>query len=141
MLLLLCGCATDTPPVVVEEADAMIHLGANLRPENLFFPEYLFLAGFELDQHGRIPESTLVGADLKTKQGLATVLREFNNVLVAKGWETTRLESKRNAFRLLASMNADTLEIRAVQGTGPTQIFILYRPGSEAPAEDVGGNK
>ena len=136
MLLLLCSCSTDTPPVVVEEADAMIHLGANLRPENLFFPEYLFLADFELDQHGRIPESTLVGADLKTKQGLATVLRKFNNVLAAKGWETTRLESNENAFRLLAALNADMLEIRAVQGTGPTQIFILYRPGPEMPAEN-----
>jgi hypothetical protein len=51
LLLLLCGCATEPPPAVVEEADTMLHLGANLRPENLFFPEYLFLADFELDQH------------------------------------------------------------------------------------------
>ena len=136
MLLLLCGCATDTPPVVVEESEAMLHLGTNLLPENLLFPEYLFLADFELDQHGRIPESTLVGADLKTKLGLATVLRRFNDVLTAKRWEITLLESRKHAFRLRATLMGDTLEIRAVQGTGPTQVFILYRPRPEAPVED-----
>ena len=134
--MLLCGCATDAPPVVVEEADAMLHLGTNLRPENLLFPNYLFMADFELDQHGRIPESPVVGAGFKTKLGLATVLRQYNDVLAAKGWEASMAESKRNAFRLLASRNADTLEIRAVQGTGPTQIFILYCPGPEMPAEN-----
>ena len=136
LLMLLCGCATDAPSVVVEDAETMLHLGGNLRPENLLFPDYLFMADFEIDQHGRIPESTVVGAGFKTKLGLATVLRQFNDVLVAEGWEISMAESKRNAFRLLASMNADTLEIRAVQGTGPTQIFILYCPGPEMPAEN-----
>jgi hypothetical protein len=134
--LLLCGCATDTPPAVVDEADTMLHLGANLRLENLLFPDYLFMADFELDQHGRIPESSRVGVGLKTKLGLQTVFRRFNDVLTIKDWETTVLESKEQAFRLWATRKGDVLEIRAVQGTGPTQVFILYEPRPEDPVAD-----
>jgi len=106
----------------------MIHLGANLRPENLLFPEYLFMTDFELDQHGRVPKSSWVGAGLKTKLGLQVVFQRFNDVLAFKGWKTTVLESSKHAFRLRAALKEDTLEVRGVQGTGPTQVFILYRP-------------
>ncbi len=137
MLLLLCGCATKAPPEAeVENTDAMLHLKVGLRPENLLFPEYLLMADFEIDQHGRIPESSLVGASLKTKLGVKAVLRRFSDMLATKGWGTTALESTEHFFRLLAVMKGETLEIRAVQGTGPTQVFILYQPKPEIPVAD-----
>ena len=138
MLLLLCSCATKPEPAVVVEEEAMLHLGANLRPETLFFPEYLFMADFEIDQHGRIPDSPWVGADLKTKLGLPVVFRRFNDVLVTMGWDTTVLESAEHAFRLQATLKGDTLEIRAVQGSGPTQVFILYQSKSNPLVSEEG---
>ncbi len=129
IVLLLCGCTTtEQPLVVVEDADAMLHLGSELRPENLLFPEYLLMADFELDQHGRIPGSTVVGGDLKTELDLKTTLRRFNDLLASNGWSITKQEVAEDFFRLLATMKGDTLEIRAVQGSGPTQVFILYQP-------------
>lgn len=130
MALLLCGCKTAEPPpeAVVEEADAMIHLGAELRPEILYFPDYLLMADFELDQHGRIPESTVVGVELKTKLDLATTLQRITEMLTSHEWRITGEEMEEHAFRLLAAMKGESLEIRAVQGTGPTHVFMLYRP-------------
>ena len=137
VLGLLCACTTPEPSeAVVEDADAMLHLGWNLRPENLLFPEYLFMVDFDLDQHGRIPESTLVGVDLKTKLNLTTTQRRVNELLATRGWSITMEEIEEHSFRLLAAMKGDILEIRAVQGTGPTQVFILYQPKPEAPVTD-----
>lgn len=129
VVLLLYGCSTTEPPVaVVEDADAMLHLGGELRPEYLLFPEYLLMSDFELDQHGRIPGSTVVGADLKTKLDLETTRLRFNDMLASQGWNITQEEAEERSFRLLAAMNGESLEIRAVQGSGPTQVFVLYRP-------------
>ena len=127
--------------MIVEETEAMLHLGENVKPENLFFPEYLLMADFEVDQHGKIPNTPWVGADLKTKLSLNTTRRRYVEVLNRRDWTTTILESRRQSFRLMATLNGDVLEIRAVQGSGPTQVFILYQSNPEAPAEDVGGNK
>jgi len=128
-VLLLCGCTTTEPSsVVVEDDEAMLHLDSTLRPENLLFPEYLFMVDFELDQHGRIPGSTVVGADLKTELDLKTSQQRFKDLLASKGWIITTEEVAERSFRLLAAMKGETLEIRAVQGTGPTQVFILYQP-------------
>ena len=131
-VLLLCGC-TAPPPVVVEEAEAMLHLDSTLRPENLLFPEYLFMADFELDQHGRIPGSSVVGVDLKTKLDLKASLQRFNDLLASKECVIAKEEVTEHSFRLLATMKGDALEIRAVQGTGPTQVFILYQPRTGMP--------
>ena len=134
IVLLLCGCATpEQPAVVVEEDEAMLHLDAQLRPENLLFPEYLFMADFELDQHGRIPSSTVVGADLKTELDLKTTLQQFTTVLTTNGWVITTSEVAEQSFRMMAAMKGDALEIRAVQGSGPTQVFILYQPKPGRP--------
>ena len=127
IMLLLYGCSTP-PPAVVEDADAMLHLGGTLRPEILLFPEYLLMPDFELDQHGRIPGSTVVGADLKTKLDLETTRLRFNDMLASHGWSITQEEVAKHSFRLLAAMKGESLEIRAVHGSGPTQIFVLYRP-------------
>lgn len=106
----------------------MLFLEEGLRPEALQFPEYLFLEDLELDAHGRIPESPLIGAGLKTKLDLKTVLRRYNDVLATHGWKLTKAEMAKQSFRLLAAKKAETLEIRAVQGSGPAQVFILYKP-------------
>lgn len=115
----------------MEDADAMLHLGNVLRPENLLFPEYLLMPDFELDQHGQIPGSSVVGVDLTTKLDLKTTQRQFNDMLAFHGWSIAREEVTESSFRLLAIMKGDSLEIRAVQGSGPTQIFVLYRPSEK----------
>ena len=134
-LLLLWGCASAEKPAVIHEEDVMLFLEAGLRPESLQFPEYLLLEGLmELDAHGRIPQSSLIGVGLKTKMELKTVLRRYNNVLATHGWQVTKAEMAKQSFRLLASMKGETLEIRAAQGTGPTQVFILYKPDAGTSA-------
>lgn len=106
----------------------MLFFEPGLRPETLLFPEYLFLEDFELEAHGRIPQTSLVGAGLKTQMGLKTVFRRYSNILALRGWQIDTTEKASQSFRLMASKKAETLEIRAVQGTGPTQVFILYKP-------------
>lgn len=135
-LLLLLGCASTEKPAVVQEEDVMLFLKPGLRPESLLFPEYLLLYGLELDTHGRIPQSPLIGVGLNTEMGLKTVLHRYNAVLANQGWQITKAEMAKQSFRLLASMKGETLEIRAVQGTGPTQVFILYKPDARASASD-----
>ncbi len=128
-VLSLAGCKTPVPPEPeVADADAMLYLAPGLRPEILLFPDYLFIEGIELDQHGRIPNSTLIGVDMKSALDLKTVLRRFNQVLVSRGWTIRKAEVETQSFRLMASLGHETLEIRAVQGAGPTQVFILYQP-------------
>ena len=126
--LFLWGCASPETPAVVSDEDVMLFLKPGLRPESLLFPGYLLLEDLELETHGRIPQSSLVGAGLKTKLGFKTVLDCYTVVLESKGWQVTPAEVANQSFRLMASKAGETLEIRAVQGTGPTQIFILYRP-------------
>ena len=127
LLPFLWGCSTP-PDIVVQDEDAMIYLDPGLRPETFLFPDYLFMEDFELDQHGRIPETTLVGIDLKTNLAIKTALRRLNNVLANNGWTITKAEMAQQSFRLLAALEDKTLEVRAVQGTGPTQVFVLYQP-------------
>ena len=126
----LWGCSS-TPDVVVQDADAMIYLEPGLRPDTFLFPDYLCMEDFEIDQHGRIPETTLIGIDLKSDLALKTTLRRFNGVLVNNGWKITKAEIAQQSFRLRAVMAEETLEVRAVQGSGPTQVFVLYQPSKE----------
>jgi hypothetical protein len=133
--LFLSGCAAPKAPVVVKEKDIMLYLEPGLRPETVLFPEYLFLEGLELDQHGRIPETLWVGAELKTEADLKPVLRQYNKVLATMGWQVTKAEIAKQSFRLMASKKAEMVEIRAVQGSGSTQVFILYQPGEGSSAE------
>ena len=106
----------------------MIHLEAGLRPDTFLFPEYFFMEDFELDQHGQIPDTALVGIDLKTKLELKETMRRFNTMLMQQGWTIMKLNIQPRFFRLEAAKEKETLEIRAVQGSGPTQIFVLYKP-------------
>lgn len=133
-LVLLTGCVAPEPPAepVVDPAAAMEFLEPGLRPEVLLFPEYMLMEEYELNQHGRIPETELIGAGLRTKLSLATVRKEYSDALDAEGWSTTSMEIDRQAFRLIARLNDQDVEIRAVQGTGATEVFILYHPGPGA---------
>jgi len=127
--LLIAGCATPEAPVepVVDAAETLTFLEPGLRPEILLFPDYLLMEDYQLFQHGWIPQTNLVGGGMRTRQDLATVLRQFDDVLASKFWKIDQMEMGRQSFRLMASLKGETLEIRVVQGTGPTQIFILFR--------------
>ena len=127
--LLIAGCMAPKEPAepVVDAAETLTFLEAGLRPEVLLFPDYLLMEDFQLFQHGRITQTNLIGAGMKTDFDLATVRRQFSDVLASKGWKTDKMEMGKQSFRQMASLQGETLEIRAVQGTGPTQVFILYR--------------
>lgn len=130
--ILWVGCkATEPVEPVVDVNAAMEFLEPGLRPEVLLFPEYLLMEEYELNQHGRIPESRLVGGGLRTKLSLSTVRREYADALASKGWVTEKMEIEKQSFRLIATLKDESVEIRAVQGFGPTEVFILYDPGPE----------
>jgi hypothetical protein len=131
MVLILSGCSTsqpNIPPLIIEEEDTMIHLEADLRPDTFLFPEYFFMEDFELDQHGHIPDTSLIGIDLKTKLELKEAMRRFNKMLMQEGWTIMKANIQPQFFHLEATKEKESLEIRAVQGTGPTQLFVLYKP-------------
>ena len=129
----LAGCATPPEPVepVVDRSAVMTILGHDVRPENILFPEYLLMQDFELGEHGRIPATSLVGAGMSSALDLNTVRRRYIDLLASEGWHTDKMEIGRQSFRLMASLEGATVEIRAVQGEGPVQVFLLYRPGME----------
>jgi hypothetical protein len=131
IILLLCGCAsTEEAPteVVVDETEAMTHLGPAIRPETLLFPEYLLMPDFQLYQHGQLPGSGLIGIELSTTLDLPATRGRFTDVLQKKEWNITGDEGAALFFRMLAARRGESLEIRGVRGNGPTQVFILYRP-------------
>jgi hypothetical protein len=130
MVAFLAGCSTTTqaPEPVIDQAATLEFLEPGLRPEVLLFPEYLMMEGFELNQHGRIPQTELVGAGLKTRLSLAIVRSRFMDQLDSNGWKTSKMEIENSSFRLMANHKLEFIEIRAVQGLGPTQVFILFRP-------------
>jgi hypothetical protein len=135
--LLFGGCASrpeQADPVVIQ-SEAMTYLESGLRPEVLLFPEYLLMEGYELHQHGRIPETPWIGGGMKTGFSLKTVRSQIGDLLAAMGWSIDKVEMGRQSFRLMSTKLDRTLEIRAVQGSGPTQIFILYNPGFWNPQE------
>ena len=127
-LLVVGGCAGPEGPPVVRHEDVMLFMDSSLHPENLLFPEYLLLEGYELDAHGRIPNSSLIGVGLKANLALRTVLQQYNKLLSVQKWEVTKMEMAGKSFRILAEKKGENVEIRAVQGTGVTQVFILYTP-------------
>ena len=131
MVGVLCGCATkEAPPpdVVVDDAAAMTHLGPGIKPETLLFPEYLFMPDFELYQHGQLPGSELIGIELATRLDLPATRQRFTDMLTSREWTVTHEEGGKQSFRQLARRGGESVEIRAVRGTGPTQVFVLYRP-------------
>ncbi len=127
---MLSSCMTAKEPAepVVLSEESMVFLEPGLRPEVLLFPDYLLMEDFELNQHGIIPESDLVGAGMRTILDLKIAMRRFNDALDAHGWKTEKTELGNKSFRTLASTADEFIEIRAVQGNEITQVFILFRP-------------
>ncbi len=134
-LLFIAGCQTVTPqqdePRIVDKSQSMVFLDPILQPEVLLFPEYLLMEGFEIQQHGRIPESRLIGAGMTSRAGIKTVFKELNSVLVANGWTASKMELHQKSFRILAENKGEQLEIRVVQGGGKSHLFLLYQPKEE----------
>jgi len=122
--LALAGC-TSAPVPVMEDAPA-------IEPPALsvLFPDYLLIDGFELNDHGRIAGTALIGADMTVLQDLGTVRSLVTEQLYLHEWTTDKMEIGRQYFRVLASLAGAEIEIRAVQGTGPTQVFLLYHPAA-----------
>ena len=139
LVVLLAGCATQsdfTAPVVLAE-ESMEFLEPGLRPEVLLFPDYFLMEDFELKQHGKIPGSPLIGGGLKTPLALTVVRSRFNDALATHEWEIDTVEIGKNSFRIKASFNGEALEVRAVQGAGPTQVFLLYHPPQENEVSSI----
>jgi hypothetical protein len=134
LLLLFAGCATPQQPIepVVDMEESLTYLDAGIRPEVFLFPEYLLIEDLELRQHGRIPGTRLIGAELESLVGLDGVRNRYGDVLATQGWKTGKVELGRQFFRMLASGAEGQLEIRAVQGSAATQVFILFTPADEA---------
>jgi hypothetical protein len=125
-VLALAGCVSE--PIMVEDAPVM----EAPRPDVLF-PDYLLMDGFKLNDQGHIPGTGLIGGDMTVAQDLATVRRLISEQLSVHQWTTDKMEIGRQYFRILASHAGEEIEIRVVQGTGPTQVFLLYHP---APSEE-----
>jgi hypothetical protein len=97
-------------------------------PPAVLFPDYLLIDGFKLNDHGRIAGTALIGADMTVAQDLGPVRILISDQLTIHEWRTDKMEIGRQYFRVLASHGGEEIEIRAVQGTGPTQVFLLYQP-------------
>jgi len=134
---LLVGCASVLPEqqTIVDENATMVYLEENLEPEALLFPAYLLGRDVELGQHGRIPGTNLIGAGMQVKRPLRVVHRELMVALEEHGWIVDAIEDDRQSFRIMASLGDENLELRGVQGSGSTHIFVLYTP---APVESLG---
>jgi hypothetical protein len=122
--LALAGCISA--PVLVEDDVPVLE---SPRPITLF-PDYLLIEGFKLNDQGHIPGTGLIGADMTVAQELGAVRSLVSEKLSLHQWTTDKMEIGRQYFRLLASHTGEEIEIRAVQGTGPTQVFLLYRPSA-----------
>jgi hypothetical protein len=130
LCLALAGCAT-VPMQEAEDAPAP----ESPLPPVVLFPDYFLMEGFRLNDHGRIPGTLLIGADMTVTQELRAVRSLINDQLSRHEWTTDKMEIGRQYFRILASQAGEEIEIRAVQGTGPTQVFLLYRPSASRKGE------
>lgn len=122
--LVLAGCAAAP---VQEAEDTLVK---EPPPPVVLFPDYFLMEDFRLNDHGRIPGTPLVGADMTVMQELGTVRSLINDQLSLHDWTTDKMEIGRQYFRVLASHAGAEIEIRAVQGAGPTEVFLLYRPSA-----------
>ena len=123
--VLLAGCASRDPDRVFLDPAAI-----DARPRQpVLFPEYFLMEGFELQDHGRIPRTDLIGAGMSVDLELSSVRSSFNDVLHEHQWDIDTMEIGRQSFRILASRKDESVEIRGVQGSsGPSHVFLLYTP-------------
>lgn len=122
--LVLAGCMSA--PVPVSEDAPVTEPPAPV----VLFPAYFLMEGFELNDHGRISGTALIGADMTVAQDIGAVRERISGKLSIHEWTTDKMEIGRQYFRVLASQAEAEVEIRGVQGTGPTQVFLLYQPSA-----------
>lgn len=137
-IFLLCGCASLLSGCTLlrsEQPEAPTPLGTITQDDEsipIYFPGYFLLNDARLNDHGRIPATSLVGAGITANASLSAVHRQYQDLLQEHGWVTEREEAGRQSFRVMAWLLGATVEIRAVQGSsGPTQIFLLYTPAKK----------
>ncbi len=131
-LLLFTGCATAPTKLTIDSDETLVVIDDYIRPEKLLFPEYLMLEDAELEQHGRIPGTPVLGTGLVIKAKLGVVHRRYREVLSSKGWTVEQFDADRQSFRIKAAGKEGEIEIRAVQGTKrETHVFILLTPAAD----------
>ena len=131
-VVLIAGCVTREPKKEFLPNAAIGVQGQGGGRDVVLFPDYFRMDGYQLNDHGRIPRTHLIGAGMTANLELAAVRTQFSDVLHSRNWTTDRMEIGRQSFRIMASHSGETVEIRAVQGSsGPTQIFLLYTPEAD----------
>ncbi len=126
---LLSGCATQPTEEASDWAPVAAPAEAGEQRPVIMFPGYFLMDGYELHDHGHIPQTRLIGAGMSAKLDMAAVRQQFSDVLYSHQWTTDKMELGRQYFRIMASHDGETVEIRAVQGSsGPVQVFLLYTP-------------
>lgn len=125
VFFLMIGCSTQQ--LEIDHSKTFAFLDRALVPEELAFPDIFFPEGFEIAQHGYIPGTQMVGADLKTKQGLADVLKIYQRILEANDWRVDQLDETGLSFLLKASHEQESVELRVVRGAGVTKVYLIYR--------------
>ena len=129
--LLLAGSAAGSP-VDVDPDEVLTYLGPGVRPDHFLFPRYLLVEGTQIGRHGPIRGTPLVAAELKSWLDLPSIQWRFGEELRSKGWKTRIAEQSPHAFRMEATKGDAFVEIRAVRGTGPARLLLLFRPGETA---------
>ena len=129
----LSGCkTTPTNPKnnsVRKKSDlAMKELDAEIPKQKILFPEYFILKECTLDQHGQLPNSIFIAANLHSERPFKSLFHEYHALFSKKGWSVKKMELGKRSFRFLAEKKPDKIEIRVVQGIKHTQIFILFTP-------------
>lgn len=129
---LVAGCrmADLDEAVVKPEPLSMVFQDGQAIP--VYFPEYLLVRNAQLGDHGRIPATRLVGAEITVDLDLLSVREYYVVALESQGWNTDRMEQDDHSFWMMASQgDGSTVEVRAVQGSaGPTHVFLLYTPST-----------
>ncbi len=126
---LLAGCAHNAPKKFYLDNAPITDQELTGSRDIILFPDYFLMDEFELQDHGHIPRTHLIGAGMTAKLPLVDVRSRFNDQLFAHQWNTDTMEMGRQSFRIMASHEGETVEIRGVQGSsGPTHVFLLYTP-------------
>lgn len=132
LIVLLTGCATDKPEKVFLDNALVDKQKPTENRTAILFPEYFLQDEYVLHDHGHIRGSRLIGAGMSANLDLSTVRQQFSDMLHYYQWETDTMEIGSQSFRILASHEGETVEIRGVQGSsGPTHIFLLYTPKAD----------
>ena len=135
LALLLAGCVS-TPsqsplPSVEKLSDVLLFLDPEMKVEPILFPRYLLMNSVEINRHGRISSTDLVGAGLLFRENIDAAKNRLLDRLHKKGWEVIQRDESSLWFRFILIHQGDWLELRGVQGAESTPVFLLYRPAEK----------